>query len=68
MTGSLAGNKTAGRDGVSGYVLEKCRNQPPESLFDILNCPIPTVKVPQEWRRVEVVPVYESGNKEAPHH
>ncbi len=33
-------------------------------MYDIIKCSISTGKVPKEWKRAEVVPVYKSENKE----
>ncbi len=58
--------KAIGPDGVSGLILKECRNQLVGPIYDIIKCSVSTGKVPREWKRAEVVPIYKSGNKEEP--
>ncbi len=58
--------KAIGPDGVSGFILKECRNQLVEPAYDIIKCSVSTGKVPKEWRRAEVVPIYKSRKKEEP--
>ena len=59
-------NKSMGPDGISGRVLKECKQQIIEPIFDIVKSSIETGKVPQEWKRADIVPIYKSGNKMEP--
>ena len=51
-------------DGVSEYILRKCRQEMAEPNNDIIECSIKTEKVPKEWRRADIMPIYKNGNRE----
>ena len=62
----LDGRKAMGPDAVSGQVLKECRKELLEPLYNIINCSINTGKVPKEWKRADIVPIYKNGNKQEP--
>ena len=37
-----------------------------EPIHDIIECSLKTEKVPQEWKRANIMPIYKNGNKEEP--
>ena len=39
-----------------------------EPIHDIIECSIQTGKVPKEWKRADIMPIYKNGNKEEPLH
>ena len=39
-----------------------------EPIHHIIECSIKTEKVPQEWKRADIMPIYNNGNKEEPLH
>ena len=59
--------KAIGPDGVSGYILEKCRQEMAEPIHDIIECYIKTGKIPREWK-FDIMPIYKNGNEEEPLH
>ena len=63
---NLDGRKAMGPDAVSGQVLKECCKELLEPLYNIINCSINTGKVPREWKRADIVPIYKSGNKQEP--
>lgn len=66
LLGELEEGKAVGPDGVSGYILKKCRDELIVPIYDIIRCSVATGTVPNEWRRAEVVPIYKSGRKDEP--
>lgn len=54
-----------GLDGFRFY-FERMRNHLVGMVCDTMRCSKSTDKTPKEWNRTEVVPEYESGNKEEP--
>ena len=62
----LDGRKAMGPDAVSGQVLKECSEELLEPLHNIINCSINTGKVPKEWKRADIVPIYKSGDKQEP--
>ena len=66
MMKELDERKAIGPDGVSGYILKKCRQEMTEPIHDIIECSIKTGTVPKEWKRANIMPIYKNGNKEEP--
>ena len=60
-------NKSMGPDGISGRVLKECKEQVLGPILDIVKSSIDTGKVPREWKRADIVPIYKSGSKMEPH-
>ena len=57
-----------GPGGVPGYILKECRQEMVELIQDIIACSIKTGKVLKEWKRVDIMPICKTGNKEEPLH
>ncbi len=66
MMEELEERKATGPDGVSGFILKECRKQLIEPLFDIIKCSLSTGRVPKEWKREDIVPIYKCAKKEEP--
>ena len=62
MVKELDERKAIGPDGVSGYILKGCRQEIAKPIHDINECSIKTGKVPKEWRRADLMPIYKNGN------
>ena len=58
--------KAIGPDEVSGCILNECKQEMAESFHDIIECSIKTGKVPKEWKRADIMPIFKNGNKEKP--
>ena len=52
--------KAIGPDGVSGYILKECRQEMGVPIHDIIECSIKTGKVPKEWKRADIKPIYKN--------
>ena len=64
---NLEERKAIEPDGVSGYVSKECREQLIKPICDIIENSVKQVpKVPNEWKRAEIISIYKSGNKEEP--
>ena len=62
----LEEEKAMGPDEVSGNILKMCKEELIDPIYDIINCSLESGKVPREWKRAEIVPIYKSGRKEEP--
>ena len=49
---------------VLGYILKKCSQEMAETIIDIIECSLKTGKVPKEWKRTDIMPIYKNVNKE----
>ncbi len=58
--------KAIGPNGVSGHVLKECSDQLSGPITDIIKCSLNTGRVPKEWKRADIIPLYKSGNKQKP--
>ena len=64
MMMELDERKAIGPDEVSGYILKECRQEIAELIHDIIECSIKTGKIPQDWKRADIMLIYKNGNKE----
>ena len=55
-----------GPDGISGNTLKECRDELIEPIFEIIRYSLDSGKVPMQWKRAEVVPIYKSGGRDKP--
>ena len=55
-----------GPDGISGNTLKECRDELIEPIFEIIRYSLDSGKVPMQWKRAEVVPIYKSGGRDEP--
>ena len=51
---------------VSKYILKKGGQEMAESIYDINKCFLKTGKVPKEWKRADIMPIYKNRNKKEP--
>ena len=54
-----------GPDVVSGHILKECRQEMAEPIH-IIECLIKTEKVPKEWKRANIMPIYKNGSEKEP--
>ena len=47
-------------------ILKEYRQETAESIYDIIECSLKTVKVPKEWKEADIMPIYKNVNKEEP--
>ena len=66
LMNDLEERKANGPDKVSGHILKECRHQLIKPVHDIIKCSLETGKVPKEWKRADIVPIYKNGNREHP--
>ena len=57
-------NKAQGPDGVSNWIMKECSEQLAEVIHNTIICSFKEGKVPIDWKRANIVPVYKGGNKE----
>ena len=43
-----------------------CKEELIDPIYDVINCSLVSGKVPREWKRAEIVPIYKSERKEEP--
>lgn len=55
--------KAMGPDGVNGWILKECKEELEEPVWDIINTSLKEGRVPKEWKRANIVPIYKNGNK-----
>ena len=58
--------KAMGPDGVANWVLKECSSQLMEVIQNIVNSTLQKGKIPKDWKRADITPIYKSGNKEEP--
>lgn len=56
--------KVMGPDGVSGWVLKECRDQLLEPIWNVVNSSLKEARVPKEWKRANIMPVYKDDKME----
>ncbi len=58
--------KAPGPDGVSGWILKECNQQLTWVIHNIIESSLIESRVPIEWKRANIVPIYKGGSKEEP--
>ena len=58
--------KAMGPDGVSGWILRECKDQLVQPIWEVITSSIEDERVPQEWKRADIVPIYKGGKKTDP--
>ena len=51
---------------MSNWILRECRDQLADKLHAALERSLEEGKVPNDWKRAIIVPIYKGGNKEDP--
>ena len=62
----LDARKAMGPDGVSHWALKECREQLVEPIWNVINSSLKEGKVPREWKRANIIPIYKGGKKTEP--
>ena len=52
-----------GPDGISGRLLKECKDLLIDAIVDIVSTSLESRKVPKEWKRADVVPIYKNGSR-----
>ena len=58
--------KSGGPDGVSGWVLKECKQQMADKLCNLINASLSQGKLPMDWKRANIVPIFKGGSKDDP--
>ncbi|XP_050714228.1 uncharacterized protein LOC126997279 [Eriocheir sinensis] len=58
--------KATGPDEVSGWILKECSEQLAEKFHSIMSASLSEGRVPQDWKRANMVPIYKGGKREDP--
>ena len=58
--------KAQGPDGISDWILRECCEQLADKMQIITMCSINERKVPGDWEKANIVPIYKGGNREDP--
>ena len=66
LLGELEVRKATGPDGVSNWILRECKDQLADKIHSLIECSLKEGKVPLDWKRANVVPIFKSGKKEEP--
>ena len=66
MLRELDVRKASGPDGVSSWILKECGDQLASKIRKLIMYSIQEGKVPKDWKRADIVPIFKSGNKESP--
>ena len=62
----LDGRKAMGPDEVSGWILRECKDQLVDPIWDIVKSSLQEGRVPREWKRANIVPIFKGGSKMEP--
>ena len=66
MLNNLKNTNSVGLDGISANILKLAAEEITPSLTYLINRTILEHKVPTQWKRAKVVPLFKNGNKELP--
>ena len=58
--------KAMGPDGVPGWTLRECEDQLIQPIWEVIISSIEEGRVPQEWKRANIVPIYKGRKKSDP--
>ena len=58
--------KSHGPDDIANWILKECRNELADEIHNLINRPLKDGKVPEDWKRANIVPIYKGGSKEEP--
>ena len=58
--------KAMGLDRVSGQILRECKDQLIQPIWEVITSSTEEGRVPQEWKRANIVPIYKGGKKTDP--
>ena len=63
---NLDRNKAPGPDGISNWILRECCNQLADKIHCLIRLSLLQGKIPKDWKRANIVPIFKGGNKEDP--
>ena len=66
LLGNLNVRKAMEPDGVSGWTLKECQEQLIQPIWELITSSIEEGRVPQEWKRANIVPIYKGGKMTDP--
>lgn len=58
--------KAIGPDDISGWVVKECANELVEPLYEIFKFSLEIGKLPDDWKRANIVPIHKGGSREEP--
>ncbi len=58
--------KTSGTNGMSDWILKECSKQMAEKILYIIMSSLAEGKIPTDWKRTDIVPIYQRGCQEEP--
>ena len=58
--------KCPGPDGVSNWILRECSDQLADKIHSIIVMSLRDSRVPKEWKKANITPIYKGGSKEDP--
>ena len=58
--------KSVGPDGVSNWILRECSEQLVDKIHSIIRMSLSESRVPKEWKKANIIPIYKGGIKEEP--
>ena len=58
--------KVPGPDGVSNWIMKECGNQLAGKLHSIIESSLKESRVPLDWKRANIMPIHEGGDKDEP--
>lgn len=58
--------KSIGPDNIAGWIIKECADELVKPLYEIMKYSLEVGKLPLDWKRANVVPIFKSGNREQP--
>ena len=58
--------KAPGPDGMSNWIMKECSNQLAGKFYSIIESSLKERRVPLDWKRTKILPIYKGGDKEEP--
>ncbi len=66
MMEELDVSKATGPDGASNWILKESREQLADKIHSLVVTSLSQGRVPKDWKRENITPIYKGGNKENP--
>ena len=58
--------KSHGPDGSANWILKECKEELLDKVYNLIKCSLKEGKIPEDWKKANIVPIYKGGNKEDP--
>ena len=58
--------KSHGPDKISNWILKECSEELVGVIMELVKCSLKEGKIPTDWKRADIVPIFKGGNKEDP--